>query len=523
MATESGVDDLNRRLERKAEELGIRDGAGSDGPVESKSGFDEGEAVRWSWQGDTVHGRVAERRPEQATVDGNTVSGDEGEPVYLIDQYDERVGGFRSKNVAKPESSLSSSRKDMPPRHESNYVDSAAWEDLTTPVSQSEFTPIELDFIAHDFDDVLTKSAPNEWIVEDPENPVVYRAEIPDRYLEERPPDFFVPDDAVAAKARALEASRDLVDDAVTRRAEQIVEHADRNEPLPIAYWRDVQNHHTRSPVSQELDSASIEDVGTGEAISALAFGGQAGASQADEVMEHVEAVEAEDAVTLEGAVSTSQRVTANSMTKRGTNEVDVDALEGELREAVEADEFYIYGKASIEKWDADDPPTFIKMDALEDALDRYFSSETAPGIISRHHQDIPVGTPVREFEFETDTTLSIDGEEYEFAAGDTARSHVEDADGDGKPELWLAANIDNETQMGKKTRVMAAQGELNGFSVTVHRNRDEMTQEGRYVTDCDLHAVTIGTDEQIKNKGSEFDVASFKSRVRETISGLLR
>ena len=78
---------------------------------------------------------------------------------------------------------------------------------------------------------------------------------------------------------------------------------------------------------------------------------------------------------------------------------------------------------------------------------------------------------------------------------------------------------------MGKKTRILSAQGDLNGFSVTVHRNEDEMTSEGRMVTECDLHAVTIGTDEQIKNKGSEYDVASFKGpvrRVKDVISGLL-
>jgi len=47
------------------------------------------------------------------------------------------------------------------------------------------------------------------------------------------------------------------------------------------------------------------------------------------------------------------------------------------------------------------------------------------------------------------------------------------------------------------------------------------MTQEGRVVTDCDLHAVTIGTGEQIKNKGSQFDVASFKGRVKSFVEGI--
>jgi hypothetical protein len=99
------------------------------------------------------------------------------------------------------------------------------------------------------------------------------------------------------------------------------------------------------------------------------------------------------------------------------------------------------------------------------------------------------------------------------------ARSHVEDADGDGRPELWLAANISNDNEMSKKTRILAAQGDLNGFSVTVHRNDDEVTSEGRYVTECDLHAVTIGTDEQIKNPGSEFDVAAVSGKAQEVLA----
>ena len=72
--------------------------------------YSKGDKVKWSWQGSTVHGRVADVG-EQFTVDGNTITGEEDEPVYKIDEYDD--GSFKDGNVAKPESSLSKSDKDM--------------------------------------------------------------------------------------------------------------------------------------------------------------------------------------------------------------------------------------------------------------------------------------------------------------------------------------------------------------------------------------------------------------------------
>jgi len=506
--------------------------------VTMKGEFSEGEAVYWEWQGERVHGRVADENPEQATVSGNTITGDEGEPVYVIDEYDEDVDALRRENVAKPESSLNESGRDLPTRSDGNYVSSQAWASLTTSVSQSDFTARELDYIADDIDGVLTKLRPNEWLLHD-SDPVVYRADIPEKYLDGRSEDFFVPNEGMAEAARKVgrwndEHGRENVagggdDGEGERRRNQIIEYAERGEPLPIEYWEEILNFHNRKhaqdahELESEYEGEPHRDAGY---VGHLRWGGDAGYDQAQRVVDAVESVDQESAVEMRGAVATEQSLDPNTITKANSNEVDLDALEGELREAVEADDFYIYGKASIEQWDDDDPPTFIQMEALDGALDRYFESDVAPGIISRHHQDIPVGKPVREFEFESDTTLEIDGETYRFEAGDTARSHVEDADGDGRPELWLAANVDNETEMGKKTRVLAAQGDLNGFSVTVHRNRDEMTQEGRVVTDCDLHAVTIGTGEQIKNPGSEFDVASYKgpvAKVKDAIRGILQ
>jgi uncharacterized coiled-coil protein SlyX len=109
--------------------------------------FSEGAAVSWDWQGDTVSGRVAEVREEQATVaDGDvTITGDEGEPVYIIDEYVEERDGFKSANVAKPESSLSESQRDLPSRSDENML--SAGKRLAVGVSLDK-QPIERDMMA---------------------------------------------------------------------------------------------------------------------------------------------------------------------------------------------------------------------------------------------------------------------------------------------------------------------------------------------------------------------------------------
>jgi len=88
----------------------------------AKGEFSEGEAVYWDWQGTRVHGRIAEEREESATVDGVTITGEDDEPVYIIDEYDEEVDALRRENVAKPESSLNESGRDIPTRSEGNYA-----------------------------------------------------------------------------------------------------------------------------------------------------------------------------------------------------------------------------------------------------------------------------------------------------------------------------------------------------------------------------------------------------------------
>jgi hypothetical protein len=98
----------------------------------AKGEFSEGEAVYWDWQGDRVHGRIAEEREESATVDGVTITGDDDEPVYLIDEYDEEVDALRRENVAKPESSLNESSREIPDRSEENYASSASAKQAVT-------------------------------------------------------------------------------------------------------------------------------------------------------------------------------------------------------------------------------------------------------------------------------------------------------------------------------------------------------------------------------------------------------
>jgi hypothetical protein len=98
--------------------------------------FEEGDAVSWSWQGETVHGIVEEVNEDSATVSGQQITGDEGEPVYVINEFDDAAGGFRESNVAKPESSLNESQRDLPDMTDENMLsdaelDDPCWENYT--------------------------------------------------------------------------------------------------------------------------------------------------------------------------------------------------------------------------------------------------------------------------------------------------------------------------------------------------------------------------------------------------------
>lgn len=195
--------------------------------------------------------------------------------------------------------------------------------------------------------------------------------------------------------------------------------------------------------------------------------------------------------------------------TTRTRQLVDENRLSEKLREGLEADDFIIYGKASVEKYDEDNPPQKLEMGAFEDKMEPFLGS----GIISRRHKDIPVGEPVREWTLDEDTEVVVGNEVLEFEAGDTLETGVIDG------ELWIVANLRSDTELARDTRLGAMTGDLDGFSVTVFCKEWEETQKGQRVTDLDWHSVTIGADEHIKNKDSRFGVAEFK--MFEALDGL--
>jgi hypothetical protein len=89
--------------------------------------FRSGDAVMWSSQDTPVHGRVNDTHEQYSPAEGVTITGEEGEAVYSIYEYDDSLEDpvFRDSpsnpNIAKPESSLSESTKDMPPASDSNF------------------------------------------------------------------------------------------------------------------------------------------------------------------------------------------------------------------------------------------------------------------------------------------------------------------------------------------------------------------------------------------------------------------
>jgi len=87
--------------------------------------FSAGDAVEWSSNDATVRGRVADVGEEFSPAEGVTITGDEGEAVYLIHELDDSLEPpqYRRENVAKPESSLDESQADLPPL-EGNFADS---------------------------------------------------------------------------------------------------------------------------------------------------------------------------------------------------------------------------------------------------------------------------------------------------------------------------------------------------------------------------------------------------------------
>jgi len=187
--------------------------------------------------------------------------------------------------------------------------------------------------------------------------------------------------------------------------------------------------------------------------------------------------------------------------TERSRQLVDDDELTGEMLDAMEADDFIIYGRASVEKYDDDNPPQKLEMEAFADEVDDFFER----GIISRRHKDIPVGEPLEEWSLDEPTTVTVGDEDIDFDAGDTLKTGFQDG------ELWIVANIGNDSELARETRYGAMTGNLDGFSVTVFVKEWEETERGQRVTSLDWHSVTIGDDDLIKNDDSQFGVADFK------------
>lgn len=191
--------------------------------------------------------------------------------------------------------------------------------------------------------------------------------------------------------------------------------------------------------------------------------------------------------------------------------EIDLESLPEGYREAVEADDFIVYGKASVEQYDRGNPdegqpPQKLEMDALVDALSQYLDAPSN-GAISFGHDDVIVGRVIQEYTFDEAREFEVGNETFQVDAGETVSTHVEN------DEFWIVANIGNATYIERKVRILSLAGVLNGFSVTVVPRDWAETDAGQRVTALDWHSVTVGTDEQILNPDAEYGVAAFKAR----------
>jgi|GEM_PF-2505887 len=205
--------------------------------------------------------------------------------------------------------------------------------------------------------------------------------------------------------------------------------------------------------------------------------------------------------------------------------EFDLENLTEEEREVVTADEFIVFGRASIEQWNDPGPGEehlYIEMDALEERLDQLLALNN----LSRRHDDVKVGEFLEEHTLDESTTIHLDDDEtLRFDAGETLQTQVIREgeplpDGSGPAEedaLWIIANVYGRNNpegsvISQETRLGAYYGHLDGFSVTVYTREYDPVEKGKIATEVDFMAVTIGEDELIKNKGSHFGVAEFQA-----------
>ncbi|QCC57357.1 hypothetical protein [Natrinema thermotolerans] len=212
----------------------------------------------------------------------------------------------------------------------------------------------------------------------------------------------------------------------------------------------------------------------------------------------------------------------------RTDTEYDLENLTEEEREVVTADDFIIFGKASIEQWNDPAPGEdhlYIEMDALEERLDQLLALMN----LSRRHDDVKVGEFLAEHTLDEPTTIHLDDDEtLRFDAGETLETQVVREgeplpDGSGTADedaLWIVANVYGRYSpdhpqgsiLAQETRLGAYYGHLDGFSVTVLTREYDRTEKGKVSKAVDFMAVTIGEDELIKNKGSHFGVAEFQA-----------
>lgn len=94
----------------------------------TKAAFDPGDAVTYRWQGERYHGRIAGPPSDSVQPPGmpSPVTGDDGEPVYPIHQWDVDEEAFLAiegeGNTAKPESLLAGSTEPLPDLSEADVI-----------------------------------------------------------------------------------------------------------------------------------------------------------------------------------------------------------------------------------------------------------------------------------------------------------------------------------------------------------------------------------------------------------------
>lgn len=210
---------------------------------------------------------------------------------------------------------------------------------------------------------------------------------------------------------------------------------------------------------------------------------------------------------TDESVITLGEKSSEMGVLQRTDEDVAETNLSAVEKEVVQAEDFVVYGRASVEAYDDDTISQKIEMEAFEEQLEQFFAQG---GNISYKHKDVIVGEALEQYTLDSPVSVAVGDEEMSFDAGDTLETKVED------DTLWLVAHIYGEsetagTDASLMTRLGAYRGELDGFSVTIKNKAYRNTQKGQVIEEIDFHSVTVGTGEQIKNPDSLFGVAEFK------------